>query len=57
MKAFELVLQEKWGSMVAYRHPNIVAVPITEAIEKYNYIDLDSDLVATARGLGISLGD
>ena len=43
--------------MVAYRHPGIVAVPLTEAIEKYNYIDLDSDLVATARGLGISLGD
>jgi len=57
VKAFELVLQQKWGSMVAYRHPGIVAVPITEAIEKYNYIDLDSDLVATARGLGISLGD
>ena len=57
VKAFELVLQQKWGSMVAYRHPCIVAVPITEAIEKYNYIDLDSDLVATARGLGISLGD
>ena len=57
VKAFELVLQQKWGSMVAYRHPGIVAVPLTEAIEKYNYIDLDSDLVATARGLGISLGD
>ena len=57
VKAFELVLQQKWGSMVAYRHPGIVAVPLTEAIEKYNYIDLNSDLVATARGLGISLGD
>ncbi|HNX02889.1 MAG TPA: ATP-dependent 6-phosphofructokinase [Candidatus Cloacimonas sp.] len=57
VKAVELVLEEKWGSMVAYRHPDIVAVPLTEAIEKYNYIDVNSDLVATARGLGISLGD
>jgi len=57
IEAFELVLQKKWGSMVAYRHPDIVAVPILEAISRYNYIDPNSDLVHTARGLGISLGD
>lgn len=57
VKAFEFVLEQKWGSMVAYHHPNIVAVPLAEAIRKYNYIDVSSDLVATARGLGISLGD
>ena len=57
VQAFEMVLEKKWGHMVAYRHPNIVAVPIAEAIKAYNLIDLDSDLVKTARGLGISLGD
>jgi phosphofructokinase-like protein len=57
IKAFELVLEKKWGHMVAYRHPDIVAVPILEAISKYNYIDVHSNLVHTARGLGISLGD
>jgi 6-phosphofructokinase 1 len=43
--------------MVSYRHPNIVAVPIIDAIKEYNYISPDSDLVHTARGLGICLGD
>ncbi len=57
VKAFEMVLEVKWGHMVAYRHPNIVAVPIAEAIQNYNLVDVDSDLVRTARGLGISLGD
>ena len=57
VRAFELVLEEKWGYMVSYRHPNIVAVPIIDAIKEYNYISPDSDLVHTARGLGICLGD
>lgn len=57
VKAFEMVLEGKWGHMVAYKHPNIVAVPISEAIQDYNLVDVNSDLVRTARGLGISLGD
>lgn len=57
IKAFELVLEQKWGHMAAYRHPDIVAVPIKEAISKYNFIDTSSYLINTARGLGISLGD
>ncbi|HNQ43109.1 MAG TPA: 6-phosphofructokinase, partial [Candidatus Cloacimonadota bacterium] len=57
VKAFELVLQEKWGHMVAYRHPDIIAVPISEAIKEYNLVNPHGNLVRTARGLGISLGD
>ena len=57
VKAFELVLEQKWGHMVAYRHPNIVAVPIKEAIQEYNLVDTKSDLMNTARGMGICLGD
>jgi ATP-dependent phosphofructokinase / diphosphate-dependent phosphofructokinase len=57
VKAFELVLEEKWGHMVAYRHPNIIAVPIKDAIKEYNYVKPDSNLVQTARGMGICLGD
>ncbi len=57
VKAFELALEKKWGHMVAYRHPNIVATPISEAIKEYNLIKLDSDLVRTARGMGMCLGD
>lgn len=57
VKAFELVLEQKWGHMVAYRHPQIIAVPIKDAIQTYNLVGLDDNLVHTARGLGISLGD
>jgi len=57
VKAFEMVLNKEFGRMVAYKHPNIVSVPIKEAISEYNYVDTCSDLVKTARGLGICLGD
>lgn len=57
VKAFELVLEQKWGHMVAYHHPEIVAVPIKDAIQTYNLVGLDDNLVHTARGLGICLGD
>jgi len=57
VKAFEMVLEGKWGHMVAYQHPDIMAVPIADAIQSYNLVDLDSDIVRTARGLGISFGD
>jgi 6-phosphofructokinase 1 len=57
VKAFELALEKKWGHMVAYRHPNIEAVPIAEAIKNYNLVNPEGNLVRTARGLGISLGN
>jgi 6-phosphofructokinase 1 len=57
VKSVELVLEGKFGHMVSYRHPNVVSVPIANAIEEYNYVKLDSALVHTARGVGISLGD
>jgi len=31
VKAFELVLEKKFGEMVSYRHPNITSVPLKEA--------------------------
>ena len=55
--AFEMVLQQKWGQMASYRHPEIVAVPLADAIKTYNHVDPESGLVRTARGLGICLGD
>ncbi len=57
VKAFELILENDFGKMVAYRHPNIIAVQFKEAIEQYNYVSKDSDLIRTARGLDINLGD
>ncbi len=57
VKAFELVLENDFGKMVAYHHPDIVAVPIISAIKNYNFVDIDSNLVKTARGIGINFGD
>ncbi len=57
VKAVELVLEEKFGHMVAYRHPDVISVPIKDAIQEYNYVKLDSALVETARGVGLFLGD
>ncbi len=56
-KAFEMVLTQEYGKMVAYRHPNIVSVPFHEAIAHYNFVDPESDLVQAARGIGICMGD
>lgn len=57
VKAFEMVLAEDFGKMVAYRFPEYIAVPIKSAISEYNYVELDDPLIHTARGVGISLGD
>ena len=57
VKAFEMVLAEKYGEMVAYRHPNIISVPLIEAINCPNFVDPQCDLVNTAKGIGISFGD
>jgi len=43
--------------MVAYRHPDIVSVPLTEVIGQAKLVKTDSSLVKTARGIGISFGD
>ncbi len=45
------------GSMVALRGPSICAVPLGDAVEDIRRVPLSSDTIATARRLGISLGD
>jgi 6-phosphofructokinase 1 len=55
--AFELVLEGKFGHMVAFNHQKVIAVPIKEAVSKYNIVDVNCDLIRTARGLEICLGD
>lgn len=57
VKAFEMVLNEEYGKMVAYRHPNIISVPFKEAIDRPNFVDPNCDMVKTAKGVGISFGD
>jgi 6-phosphofructokinase 1 len=55
--AVQAVEDGKWGHMVALQSPNIVTVPIEEALKMPKKVDLGHDLVRTARRLGISFGD
>lgn len=57
VKAAEMLLQGRFGEMVSFRHPNVVSVPIKEAIAEYNFVKVDSALVRTARGVDMCLGD
>jgi ATP-dependent phosphofructokinase / diphosphate-dependent phosphofructokinase len=57
VKAVELVRDGKFGQMVAYRHPDIVDIPISQAVGTYNLIQPDHYLLKTARGNDICLGD
>ena len=57
VKAFEMVLEGRFGEMVSYRHPNIISVPLVEAVMQPNLVDPDCYLVKTARGIGISFGE
>jgi 6-phosphofructokinase 1 len=43
--------------MVARQPPNIVPIPIDEVLSRPKRVALDSDVIATAREIGISFGD
>jgi ATP-dependent phosphofructokinase / diphosphate-dependent phosphofructokinase len=57
VKAFELVLEKKFGNMVAFRNNEYAYVTLEEATRDYNFVSKDSYLVKAAKGLGISFGD
>jgi len=56
-KAVQLIAEEKYGYMVAFRPPDTVAVRITDAIGRLRTVPVDGDIVQTARALGVSFGD
>jgi 6-phosphofructokinase 1 len=57
VKAVQLARDEKFGMMVSYQHSKVQEVPIAEAIHHLKRVPADSQLVETARALGISFGD
>ena len=56
-RAVDLLAEGQWDRMVAWRDRQVIDVPIADAIANYRGVDVDGAVVATARGLGISLGD
>ncbi|MEP7343920.1 MAG: ATP-dependent 6-phosphofructokinase [Gemmatimonadaceae bacterium] len=55
--AVEAVEQEKWGQMVALQSPHIVTIPFEEVLRDTKRVDVNHDVVRTARASGISFGD
>lgn len=56
-KAVELILNGIYGVMVANRPPDILPVPLAEVVGKTKTVPLDSDLIKTARAVGVAFGD
>ena len=54
--AVRLVIERKFGQMVAYDPPAVRAVPIVEAIDQISRVSPDSAGVVAARALGVSFG-
>lgn len=57
VKAFEMVLEGKFGEMVSFKNHGITSVKLEDATKDYNFVAKDSYLVKAAKGLGISFGD
>ena len=55
--AVRFVEAGKFGMMAAVQSTEIVAVPIEDAIGQMKSVPMDSDILITARSLGISFGD
>jgi 6-phosphofructokinase 1 len=55
--AVRLAEEGRWGTMVAYDPPDMVAVPLESAVASLKRVPLDGDIVRTARELGTSFGD
>jgi 6-phosphofructokinase 1 len=55
--AVQLVEDACFGCMVALDPPEVLAVPLGKAIARTKTVPLDSDVIQTARSLGICLGD
>jgi phosphofructokinase-like protein len=55
--AVELVKEGAFGRMVALDPPDIVSLSLDEVVGKTRTVPIDSDLIRTARALGIAFGD
>lgn len=55
--AVKLVKDGCFGCMVALDPPNVLAVPLEEAVRELKKVPVDGDVVQTARSMGVSFGD
>jgi 6-phosphofructokinase 1 len=55
--AVELIRRGVFGKMVANNPPDIVPIPLSDVVGRTKTVPLDSDLIKTARAIGVSFGD
>jgi 6-phosphofructokinase 1 len=55
--AVRLIAAGEYGTMVALDGPHVVAVPLADAVARTKGVPVDGDEVATARAMGICMGD
>lgn len=55
--AVNFLMEGRYGEMVCLRTPDIGSVPLAEAVGAMRRVALGSDLLRTARQMGISFGD
>lgn len=55
--AVDLLEQDQFDRMVVWRGRGVTSVPLGEALDKYNTVNVDDSLVRTARSMGIYIGD
>ena len=55
--AVELIQRGAFGKMVANNPPDIVPIPLGDVVGRTKTVPLDSDLIKTARAIGVALGD
>jgi phosphofructokinase-like protein len=54
--AVDLVEAGRWGDMVRIRNGSVDGVPIREAVAEYRLVDVEGELIRTARAVGVELG-
>ena len=55
--AVDLIAEGKFDRMVAWQNRRVIDVAIEDAIAHYQAVNVHGTMIATARGLGICLGD
>ena len=56
-KAVELIRQGIFGQMVAFAPPDIIGRPLEDIVGKTKTVPKDSDVLRTAKALGVTFGD
>jgi ATP-dependent phosphofructokinase / diphosphate-dependent phosphofructokinase len=57
VKAVKLIEEGMFGHMVSYQSYHVGSVPICDAVEKPRLVDPQSEIVESARSIGICFGD